>query len=395
MFKMLSIVLTASLIGLSPVIEESQPIVHGSNDFGFDLYRQLKSEPGNVFISPINISSALAMAAAGANGSTLDEMLNVLHLPKGDGMAKGFASLLNQLQADASSPYELSLAAAIWAKDGFPIQQNFLDRVNKGFGGGLRRVNFDDKAAAVKIINSWVKQQTKSKITDLVTTNDISALTRLVLTSAIYFKGQWQIKFVKELTKEEPFFTAADKSTKTPMMHTSGNFRYLENDKLQLVDLPYKGNRLSMTIVLPRAKDGLAALESQLTGKAVIDWLNKGQSKLGDVAFPKFEFTVRYQLPDQLQAMGMKLAFGNAADFSGISTAEPLKIADVIHKAFVRVDEEGSEAAAATAVIFDRAPSPVVERFDFRADHPFVFMIRDQKTGTVLFLGRMSEPTTK
>lgn len=392
MFKYLSLVLIAGLVGISSIAEESKPIAQASNQFGFDLYGRLRSEPGNLFISPINITSALAMTAAGAQGQTLHEMLQVLHLPQGDGMTNNFASLLQQLEVDSRSPYELSLAAALWGNEGFPIQQSFLDRVNKGFGGGLKRVNFKDSVAAANIINAWVEQQTKSKIKELVTPENITPLTRLILTSAIYFKGQWQTKFTKEFTQPEPFFTSADKSTKTAMMHTTGKFRYYEDKGLQLVDLPYKGNRISMTIVLPKSKDGLATLESELSGSKITEWINKSSSQLGEVALPKFEFSVRYSLPDQLQAMGMKRAFSNGAEFGGISTAEPLKIADVIHKAFIKVDEEGSEAAAATAVIMERAPSPVADKFHFRADHPFVFMIRDNKTGTVLFLGRMSEP---
>jgi len=297
------------------------------------------------------------------------------------------------LQADAKAPYELSLAAAVWGHEPLPIEQSFLDRVNKGFGGGLRRVNFKDKEAALKTINAWVEQQTKSRIQNLLTPDNITPLTRMVLTSAIYFKGQWQYKFNKALTKNEPFWTTVEKPTTVPMMHQPVHARYLANDAMQLVELPYKGDRLSMVIVLPKAKDGLTKLESKLTHVDVNGWIAKAKEMDGDVAMPRFEFTTRYQLPDQLQAMGMKKAFGAGADFSGITTAEPLYIADVIHKAFVKVDEEGSEAAAATAVIKDRAPSPVMDRFHFRADHPFVFLIRDKMTGTVLFLGRYSEPS--
>lgn len=380
-------------LALEPIVAESQPIAQGSNTFGFDLYGQLRSSSGNVFLSPINISSALGMAAVGARGDTLDEMLMTLHLPKGDGMPKGFAALLAQLQADAKAPYELSLAAAIWGHEPLPIEQSFLDQVNKGFGGGLRRVNFKDKEAAVKVINAWVEQQTKNRIQNLLTPDNINPLTRMVLTSAIYFKGQWQYKFNKALTKNEPFWTSLEKSTTVPMMHQPVHARYFSNDMLQLVDLPYKGDRLSMVVVLPKAKDGLSKLEATLSAAGVDGWIAKARPMDGDVALPRFEFTTRYQLPDQLQALGMKKAFGAGADFSGITTAEPLLISDVIHKAFIKVDEEGSEAAAATAVIMDRAPSPVMDRFHFRADHPFVFLIRDRQTGTVLFVGRYSEPS--
>lgn len=381
------------ILAASPVVEESQPITAGTNAFGFDLYGKLRTTPGNVFVSPINISSALAMAAAGAKGETLDEMLNTLHLPKGDGMTKGFAALLNQLQATPNAPYELSLAAAIWGQDKLPIQETFLNQVNKGFGGGLRRVNFQDKEAAVGVINAWVEEQTKNRIKNLLTPDNINPLTRMVLTSAIYFKGQWQYKFNKALTQNQPFWSTLEKPTTVPMMQQPVNARYFADAAVQVVELPYKGDRLSMVILLPTAKDGLGKMEANLSSATVNAWIAKAHSMSGDVAMPRFEFDTRYQLPDQLSALGMKRAFSNGADFSGITTAEPLKISDVIHKAFIKVDEEGSEAAAATAVIMDRAPSPVIDRFNFRADHPFVFMIRDIKTGTVLFLGRYSEPT--
>lgn len=385
--------LAGGLLALEPIVAESQPIAQGANSFGFDLYGQLRTSPGNVFLSPINISSALGMTAVGAKGETLDEMLNTLHLPKGNGLAKGFAALLAQLQADAKAPYELSLAAAIWGHEPLPIEQSFLDQVNKGFGGGLRRVNFKNKEAAVKMINAWVEQQTKNRIQNLLTPDNITPLTRMVLTSAIYFKGQWQYKFNKALTQNQPFWSTLEKPTTVPMMHQPVEARYFADPALQLVELPYKGDRMSMVVILPRAKGKLKELEATLSAGTVDAWLAKAKSMSGDVAMPRFEFTTRYQLPDQLQALGIKKAFGAGADFSGITTAEPLYISDVIHKAYIKVDEEGSEAAAATAVIMDRAPSPVMDRFAFRADHPFVFLIRDRQTGTVLFLGRYSEPT--
>jgi serpin B len=378
---------------MESIIAPSTPIAQGSNTFGFDLYGQLRATTGNVFLSPINISSALGMAAVGAKGETLDEMLKVLHLPKGDDLSKGFADLLNQLQADAKTPYELSLAAAIWGQESLPFEQSYLNRVSQGFGSGLRRVNFKDKETAVKMINSWVEQQTKNRIQDLLTTDNISPLTRMVLTSAIYFKGQWQYKFNKAATRNEPFWTAVDQQASVPMMYQPVNARYFADETLQLVELPYKGDRLSMVVVLPKAKDGLSKLEATLTAAAVNEGIAAARAMDGDVAMPRFEFTTRYQLPDPLRALGMKKAFGAGADFSGITTAEPLFISDVIHKAFIKVDEEGSEAAAATAVIMDRAPSPVRQRFNFRADHPFVFLIRDRHTETVLFVGRYSGPT--
>lgn len=389
------VTLALSLFGLLAagaiaVPEKPLGVAAGSNAFGFDLYGRLRTQPGNVFISPVNIATALAISANGARGQTQEEILRALHLDQVDNA--GYAALQQQLQAGPNAGYQLSVATALWGQDGFPIQQPFVDALEKHFRGGMQRVDFRNATAAVEKVNQWAAAQTQGRIRDLLTADNISPLTRLVLTSAIYFKGDWQYKFNKQATRPEPFWLTAERSTNVPLMHESADVGYFADDQVQLVELPYKGNRLSMVVVLPRDKDGLKKLEETLNASKLDGWLAKLSKKPGDITLPRFEFTTRYTLPDQLKALGMTRAFANNADFSGITTAEPLRIADVIHQTFVRVDEEGSEAAAATAIIYDKAPSPVIERFDFRADHPFVFLIRDKQTGAILFLGRMSEP---
>jgi serpin B len=213
------------------------------------------------------------------------------------------------------------------------------------------------------------------------------------LTNAIYFNGTWQSPFAKESTYDESFFSSATESKKVPMMHHGGRYRYFEGDGVQLVELPYKGDRLSMVVVLPKEKHNLGpAVEAKLGTAAFVGWLSAAEMKLGDIALPKFEFETKYMLSETLESMGMTRAFTDAAQFGGITSKEDLKISFVVHKAFVKVDEEGSEAAAATAVGVTRAAAPVVQKFQFRADQPFVFLIRDTQTHSILFVGRVSNP---
>jgi serpin B len=372
---------------------DSMPVVSGNTEFACDLYSKLRTNAGNVFFSPFSVSAALGMTAAGAKGDTLAEMVKTLHLPDGVNAHAGFAELFQQFNAGPKAAYELSVANALWGQKGFPFRPEFKDLVGKYYGGGMRDVDYSKPVDAAATINRWVSDQTKDRIKDIVAPQMLKPITRLVLTNAIYFKGQWQFQFRKDATKEEPFFVADGKSDPVPMMHQSGHFRYAEVDGVQVLELPYKGNRLSMVLMLPKEKNQLErVVEPMLNPVTIAKMLNAAQNKLGDVALPRFEFKTEYRLEATLQELGMKRAFGAGADLSGIISAEALMIDFVVHKAFVKTDEEGSEAAAATAVGVTRAPAPIVERFNFRADHPFVFMIRDMQTGTVLFMGRVANP---
>lgn len=384
-------VFVSAALGCAIAADPAQ-VVRGNTEFACDLFGQLKSEPGNLFFSPFSISTALAMTAAGAQGPTLAEMVKTLHLPESELAHAGFAELMQQFNA-GSSEYQLAVANALWGQKGFAFRQDFLDRIAKYHGGGLRDVDFKQPEPAAATINRWVSDVTKDRIKDLVSPQMLKPLTRLVLTNAIYFKGQWQYTFRKELTRDEPFFVTESNSNPVPMMHLSGDFRFAEVDGVQVLELPYKGRRLSMVLLLPKEKHQLAKqVQPMLNPVSLARLLAAGTTKPGNVALPRFEFRTSYSLGDPLQNLGMKLAFSNGADFTGMTTTEPLKIDLVIHKAFVKTDEEGSEAAAATAVIMERAPAPIIDRFNFRADHPFVFMIRDNQTGSLLFLGRVSNP---
>jgi serpin B len=386
------ILVVAMAVGCAPAVDTT-PVVSGNTEFACDLYGKLKATPGNVFFSPFSVSAALGMTAAGARGDTLGEMVKTLHLPDGVSAHAGFADLIRQFNAGPNAGYELSVANALWGKKGFPFRPEFKDLIGKYYGGGMRDVDFNKPKEAAGTINSWVAGQTKERIKDIVAPEMMKPLTRLVLTNAIYFKGQWQSKFRKEGTVTEPFFFAAGQSNPVPMMHQGGHFRFAETDGMQVLELPYQGKRLSMVVLLPKEKNQLEkVVEPMLNPVSLAKTLTAVKNKLGDVALPRFEFKTSYSLETPLQQLGMRRAFSNGADFSGMTSAEALKIDFVVHKAFVKTDEEGSEAAAATAVGVARAPAPVEERFSFRADHPFVFLIRDMQTGTVLFMGRVANP---
>lgn len=375
---------------------DTAKLVAGNTAFGCDLYGELKAEAGNLFLSPFSISTALAMAAAGARGKTLEEMEKVLHLPASAPTA--FGAVLKSLN-DEPDPkkrgFALSTANALWAQQGYPWRPEYKKLAADDFGTGLFDVDYKANAEGARAtINAWVEKETKEKIKDLLPRGSVTGLTRLVLTNAIYFKGDWQEKFKKEQTKDLPFTTADGKKTDAPLMHRVGRYLYAETDDYQVLDLPYAGNRVSMTVVLPRKPDGLPAAEKELTGEklaAVLKGLRP--EKEVHVHLPKFKVEKSFTLNRPLKALGMKSAFAGA-DFSGMHTGgEQLDISAVIHKAFVDVNEEGTEAAAATGVVIEAtsaAPPPKPKYF--RADRPFLYLIRDQKTGSVLFLGRLSEP---
>jgi serpin B len=355
----------------------------------------------NTFFSPASIAAAVAMTAAGARGETEKQMYAVLGFDAAadrQRMHETFAELMKQANGagGAARGYQLSIANRLWAQSGFQFLPAFLDVTRKQYGAQLEQVDFAQHTDAARLaINQWVEKQTADKIKDLIKPGDVTAQTRLVLTNAIYFKGSWATPFKKELTKDEPFHLAADDKTATvPMMHRSGAYAYAEDDAAQVLEMPYAKDEVSLVIVLPRKADGLATVEKGMDAK----WLADATKRLAkrdtvQVALPRFKMTAEFRLSKVLARLGMPLAFdASKADFSGMSTEQRLVIDEVIHKAFVDVNEEGTEAAAATAVTMRamamRPTTPVV----FRADHPFMFFIRDTRSGTILFMGKVMNP---
>lgn len=382
--------------------DDMEAVVGGNTEFAFDLYEKLKDNSkikkngGNLFFSPYSISTALAMTWAGARGMTEKQMAEVLHftLPQIQ-LHKAFGSLEKKLnEAGEESGYELSVANALWGQAGLNFLDAFLELTEKSYGAGLREVDFVTQAEEVRlIINAWVEEKTKEKIKDLIKPGVLDRFTRLVLTNAIYFKGDWLNQFDKKRTRDEPFKLKRREQVKVPMMHIKDKFKYWADDRLQVLQLPYKGEELSMVILLPVKVDGLAEMEKSLNRENLEKWLKGLRKQEVMVTLPKFKMTTQFELADYLKKMGMPYAFSiSNADFSGITGDKSLCISNVVHKAFVAVDEEGTEAAAATAVTMKITSIPAPPKV-FRADHPFIFIIKDNRSESILFMGRVMNPT--
>ena len=372
-------------------------VAEGNTAFAIDLYGRLKGQKGNLFFSPYSISTALAMTYAGARGDTGKQMADVLNFAlEQERLHPAFSNLESQLNAlHGRRGIELSVANALWTQEGHVFLKEFMDETKKSYGAALRPVDFEaDPEGARGKINAWVEKKTKGKIRDLIGSGVLNPLTRLVLANAIYFKGTWASQFKKEYTREEPFWLEPGKSIKVPMMNQQEKLRCMENESLQVLELPYSGKELSMVVLLPREIDGLAQLESMLSTANMSSWIGNLGGREVIVSLPKFKTTSELSLGNILASMGMTDAFdGSAADFSGMDGKRDLFISAVIHKAFVDVNEKGTEAAAATVTLTQTTsvtivPPPLV----FRADHPFAFLIRHNPSGSILFLGRIVNP---
>jgi serpin B len=361
--------------------------------FGCDLFGKLRAKSGNLFFSPLSIETALAMTSGGARGETLAEMLKTLHLPKADSQS-GVGGLIRYLRSVPANQYELSIANALWLQEGMSFRQQFLADSARHYAASMQSVDFRQTELARQTINHWVEKQTKDKIKELFGPGALDKDSRLVLTNAVYFKGKWAEPFQKFQTKDEPFHLAGGGTVQVPLMRQSGEYRYLADDGLQAVALPYFGGRVEMMIVLPARPDGLPAVEKALTANKFKDWAARLRRSDGQVLLPRFTATDEFNLGDTLQDLGMRRAFGKEADFGGMCD-EPLMIGQVVHKAFVDTNEEGTVAAAATGVTMKpmAAPPQPKQPFVFRADRPFLFVIRDTGTGTPLFVGRIANPT--
>jgi serpin B len=383
------------------------PVVEENTRFAFDLYGRLRAKTGNRFISPYSISIALAMTYAGARGETAGQMALTLHfaLPP-DRLHPAFHTLIGHINGDASAVggtraparryqrYELVTANALWGDQGDTFLPEFLDLTRVSYGAGLHQVDFRHASTqAVKVINAWVEKQTQDKIRDLLAPSDVSPATSLVLTNAIYFKGDWASPFVDTMTRKDGMFTApGGRKVPTPLMRQTGKFPYFDGETFQLLEMPYAGSTVAMVVLLPKAPDGLGALEARLTASNLSTWLGKTSRSNVAVEFPRFTVTETVRLAAVLREMGMPLAFAGG-DFSGMNGQRNLAFSEVIHKAFVDVNEKGTEAAAATAVVMSAGSSAREPKIiKFLADRPFVFLIRDLATGSILFLGRLVEP---
>jgi len=371
-------------------------VSRGINKFSFDLYKKLKDEnkEKNLFYSPASISIALAMTYAGARGNTEKQMADVLNftLPQ-DRLHSAYSKLIENLKS--AKDYELSIANALWLQKDYKLLQEFLNIMGKYYKGGFNEVDYigDPQGARIKI-NDWVSKETKEKIKDILQPGDITKLTRLVITNAIYFKGKWLTEFDKEFTRDEDFYLINGQKTKVKMMYQENRFNYYENNDLQLLEMPYKGDKVSMVIILPKTGK-FVTVENMIDEKKLQELINNTTKIKVKAYIPRFKFTQRFDLSEDLSKMGMEDAFDeNKADFSGINGRKnDLYISKVIHKTFVEVNEEGTKAAAATAVIIFTKSAPIIEEpVIFKADHPFIFLVRDKEASSILFMGRVMDP---
>ncbi len=385
------------------------------NAFALDLYGRLASSGGNFFFSPASIETAMAMAYGGAKGQTASQMAKSLHVEKfGQGVHQAFKALLQQLNTPRmvksyeqigddlkrveKPAYELVIANALWGQQGYPWNKTFLDLTESNYGAGLRQVDFaSHPEKARKTINNWVEETTRERIKDLIPEGAISSMMRLILTNAIYFKAAWANEFPDHATRDMLFRLSESSQIPVSMMVQKNNFSYLETENLQVLEMPYKADELAMVVFLPRRVDGLDDLEKSLSADKLEGWMAGLHREEVDVYFPKFEFTSSFNLSTILKDLGIVDAFSPvSADFSGMTAADKLFISEVIHKAFVAVDEDGTTAAAATAIMIRATsmPMPNPDPKIFRADHPFLFCIRHNPTGRILFMGRIIDPQT-
>ena len=378
-----------------PVLDDSmatpeslEAAVDASNLFAFDLYDRYSAGEDNVFYSPYSISTALSMTYEGARGTTAEEMQLVFHWSEDDDVRRSGAAKVFNILNGKNRSYTLHTANALWMQEGYPFKEDYVGIVEDYYGGESNMIDFGDAVKAAETVNSWVEERTNDKIKDLLSP-DMLVDARLVLTNAIYFKGDWLKMFDKELTSPSEFHVAPQETVEVDMMNVKEEyFGYVDTGDAQILKLPYKGKELSMIIVLPKTGD-IHEFENGFSLEDYGRWVNMLESTKLDVYLPRFQFETEYVMGNDLKEMGMPTAFTGSADFSGMSDGG-LFIGHVVHQAYIDVNEEGTEAAAATGVVMVES-APVLEVF--RADHPFIFTIQDRDTGLILFMGRVMDPS--
>lgn len=376
---------------------DTAAIVRGNSAFALDFYQQVRGTEGNLFFSPYSLSMGLAMAYAGARGNTQQQMAKVLHFPLEQAQLHptlaGLQADLDQMQQ--TGHITIHSANSLWIQEGYPLLDDYLSLAKTSYGTSVTPLDFRDQERACKRINQWVEQMTASKIKDVLDPGTLDPGTTLALINAIYFKGNWQDQFTPQLTDDAPFHVTPSQSVQVPMMTQTKKVRYGEMRSLQILELPYVGGDLSMLLLLPEKANGLDELETSFTTESLGKWRASLREVKVRIFLPKFTFTFCLRVDDILKSMGMPDAFSlPPADFTGMTGKADLYINAAIHKAYVEVNEEGTEAAAVTFVAVGRARgSRSKEPPTFRADHPFLFLIQERRTGSILFIGRVINPT--
>ncbi len=403
-FKIISLILVVFLFtGCSSSVfiadstnatkEDVLTTIDSINQFGIDMYLKHKDD-GNVFISPYSISTALAMTYEGAKGETAEEIRNVFgFLEEKNKRGSSYAAIYNAINGEHEE-YNLYTANALWLEETYKLLPEYTQTVSQFYDGQVTNVDFvNNPVASLNKINLWVEEKTNTKIKDILGEEDVTSNTRLILTNAIYFKSEWLKRFGSGNTTKKLFYVTPENRIEADTMYIKDSFEYGENEKLQTIRLPYKGEELYMQIYLPK-ENNISIIEDELKNIDSWDDLLHEEPEV-KVYLPKFKFETKYELVQTLSELGMPLAFTNKADFSGMNGEPELFIGNVIHQAFVELDEKGTEAAASTVVTIgltsigpgEENPTPI-----FRADHPFIFTIEDVETGTILFMGKVNEP---
>jgi serpin B len=387
---------TAPAVGQSDLTS----LVDGNTAFAFTLYQALRNKDGNLFYSPYSISEALAMTYGGARGTTEKQMADTLHFllaqnqlhPAFNKLDLELAKRGQGAQGKDGKGFRLNVVNAIWGQKDYAFVSSYLDLLAQNYGAGLRVLDFKNSAEPSRLtINQWVSDQTEQKIKDLLPAGSIDPLTRLVLTNAIYFNAAWLFPFNEKATANSAFHLLSGSDVTVPMMKQSQSFGYASGDNYQAVEIPYDGRQLSMVVLLPKAGQ-FASFESALSGQQIQTIIKNLKNQQVNLAMPKYKFESELNLSTTLSALGMPVAFAfGQADFSGMNGRKDLFISDVIHKAFVSVDEAGTEAAAATAIMIATSSLPL-EPVQVTLDRPFIFLIRDIQTGAILFVGRILNP---
>ena len=383
------------LEGKRPLDVSPQIIIDGNNNFAIDFYSKVvqsdEYRDKNVFYSPLSISTAFALVLEGARDQTAEEIRSVFQLPQDDEYRRALFAVLQDDLNNNQGNYTLSTANALWIKEGYDLSEDYVRIARESYKSEVSSVDIPSEESRVQI-NEWVESKTNDKITDLIPKGVLNDLTRLVITNAIYFKGIWVTQFDEVDTQEADFHVGSGPTVRAPMMNLREmSFRYAENDLVQIIELPYQGKKVSMLIILPKAQDGLPIIEDSLSIDNLQSWKDELKNVTVNVSIPKFKLETDYSLGMILSEMGMPAAFNStSADLSGITTEERLHIQAALHKAFVEVNEEGTEAAAATGVVIGTESVQVYPTF--KADHPFIFIIQDSETGNILFLGRVANP---
>ncbi len=384
-------------VGGKPVIRlDTSPVIGGNNQFAIDLFRAIRSRPGNVSLAPASVATALAMTCEGARGETAEEMVHVLHLPADrEAVRSGFRELLARLDgAGEGRPYRLVSARSLWGEQRDHFLPDFTGVLADVYRAELHAVDFRNAAdSARRAINAWVDGKTNHLIPELLSPRDVRPDTSLVLVDTVYFKGSWIYPFAKSATAPADFRRADGSVVSVPMMRQTHRLSHAQGDGFGLLELPYKGGDLAFDVVLPDEGVALEKVEADLSRSR----LQKTIDLLGDrdvaLAMPRFKVTSGAELSKPLSDLGMRLAFTREADFSGVDGTRELSLSKVVHQVVVNLDEEGTEAAAGTGVAMMKTAAVRMSPLVFRVDRPFLYLIRDVKTGTILFLGRVADPT--